>query len=197
MFGQFSGGDGHSPSYFLPIGIAILVIVLRNSRPRKLKVERLWLFPVVYTALLVSGLSAAPPPLTPISIAVLVLSAVIGGLIGWQRGRFTKIDINPETHEMTAQASILGIAFILIVLMARIGLRDYFAKNASGLGVPGAVLGDGLLVLAVVMLTVQRLEIWIRATRMLNDAKNGGPKNGGLQSGGSSTPPPKRSSIVQ
>jgi hypothetical protein len=173
MFGQFSGG-GHTTSYYLPLVIGVLIIVMRNRRPRKLKVERLWLFPVIYLVMLVAGLSAAPPPVTFAAVGVLLASAVVGGLIGWQRGRFTRIDLDPQTHEMTAQASVLGIALILVVMLARLGLRGLLTQNVSGLGVPTAVLGDGLLVLAVSMLTVQRLEIWVRATRMLTEARTGG-----------------------
>jgi hypothetical protein len=36
-------------------------------------------------------------------------------------------------------------------------------------------VGDALLVLAVAMMATQRLELWLRARRMLEDAKTGGP----------------------
>lgn len=174
MFGQGAGGAGNPQQYLVVLAIALVVIVLRNRRPRRLKVERLWIFPLIYLAFLVSGLSASPPPVTPISIGVLVVSAAIGGLIGWQRGRFTRIDIDPATHEMSSRASVVGIAFILAVLIARIGLRSYLTESHLALGVPPLVILDAFLVLSVAMLAVQRLEIWIRATRMLNEARTGG-----------------------
>ena len=174
MFDQGSVGSGSLQQYLLPLGIVLIVIVLRGIRPRKLKVERLWAFPLIYLVFLASGLSAAPPPVTPVSIGILALSAAIGGLIGWQRGRFTRLDIDPATHEMTSRASVLGIAFILAILMARVAMRSYLTQAHDVLGVPPLVFTDGLLVLAVAMLSAQRLEIWIRATRMLNQARAGG-----------------------
>lgn len=171
MFGQAAVGAGNPQQYLVVLAIALVVIVLRNRRPRRLKVERLWIFPLIYLAFLVSGLVALPPPLTPVSIGILAAAALIGALIGWQRGRFMRIDIDTATHELSTRASVIGIAFILAVLIARLGLRDYLARTDLGIGVPPTVLGDAFLILAVAMLSVQRLEIWIRATRMLNEAR--------------------------
>ncbi|MGA0600534.1 hypothetical protein ACO2Q3_07500 [Caulobacter sp. KR2-114] len=172
MFGQASGGN--SPQLLVLIAIAALVILVRNARPRRLRVEGLWIIPLVYVAILVALLAAAPPPVTPLAIGVLVAGAVIGGAIGWQRGRFTRIDLDPQTHEMTSRASVVGIAFILVVLLARVGLRSMAAEGRLNIGLPPLVIADGLLVLAMFMLSVQRLEIWLRASRMLAEARAGG-----------------------
>ncbi|MBS0408696.1 MAG: DUF1453 family protein [Proteobacteria bacterium] len=172
MPGQLAGGQ-NPLSLFLPLAIAAVIILLRNSRPRKLKIERLWLIPVIYLGVLIAGLAAAPPPVSVVTIGVLVGGAVIGGLVGWQRGRFTRIEIDPATHEMTSRASVIGIAFIMAVLVARVGLRTALSQNVLGLALSPLVLADALLVLAVVMLTVQRLEIWLRASRMLAEARAG------------------------
>jgi len=172
VFGQASSGN--SLQLLVPIAVAAMVILLRNARPRRLRVEGLWIIPVVYVGILVALLAAAPPPLTPLAIGVLAAGAAIGSAIGWQRGRFTRIDLDPQTHEMTSRASVVGIAFIMIVLLARVGLRSMVAEGQLSIGVPPLVLADGLLVLAVFMLSVQRLEIWIRASRMLAEARSTG-----------------------
>jgi hypothetical protein len=86
MFGQ---SDGSMTQYLLPIGIALVVILVRNSRPRRLRIEMLWLVPAVYIVLMVLALIAAPPPVTPVSIGLLALGFLIGGALGWQRARFT------------------------------------------------------------------------------------------------------------
>jgi len=168
MFGQ-SGG---SPiSYLLPMGVALVIIVARNSRPRRLRIERLWLVPAIYLVLLVSALVAAPPPVTPISIGLLVLGFVLGAVIGWQRARFTRIDIHPETHDLTSRASPIGIVFIFAILLLRFGARDFVAAHPDLLHVPVVALGEALLVMVVATLAAQRLEIWRRATRMLAEAR--------------------------
>jgi hypothetical protein len=170
MFGGPPQG-GSLTSYLLPLVIIAVVLVLRNSRPRPLKIERLWVLPVIYMALLVSSLSATPPPVTPVGIGLLVLGAVVGGAIGWQRARFTRIDIHPETHELSSRSSPIGMLFIFGVLVLRYGARDLLAGQAASLHLPIVAISDAFVVLAIVMLSAQRLEIWRRATQMLADAK--------------------------
>jgi hypothetical protein len=163
---------GASPlSYLLPLGIALVIIVARNSRPRKLCIERLWLYPAIYMVLMVSALAAAPPPLTPVSIGLLVLGFAIGVALGWQRGRFTRIDIHPETHDLTSRASPIGLVLIFAILALRYAVRDVLTEPIAG--VPVLAAGEALLVMAVAMLSTQRLELWLRARRMLADAQAG------------------------
>ena len=49
-------------SYLIPLGVVALVLVLRNSRPRQLKIDRLWVLPAIYMVMLITTLYAAPPP---------------------------------------------------------------------------------------------------------------------------------------
>jgi hypothetical protein len=49
-------------SYLVPLGVAAVIVILRNSRPRRLKIERLWITPAVYLILLGAALAQAPPP---------------------------------------------------------------------------------------------------------------------------------------
>jgi hypothetical protein len=174
MFSDASHG-GSLATYLVPLGVAALVIVLRNSRPRKLKIERLWVTPAIYLILMASALAEAPPPLTPVSIAILVGAFAVGAAIGWQRARFTQIHIHPETHDLTSRSSPIGILFIFAILLVRYAARDLLAGNAKLLHLPIVAITDGFLLLAIGMLTTQRLEVWQRASRMLAEAKGAAP----------------------
>jgi hypothetical protein len=163
---------GASPlSYLIPLAIVVVVIVLRNSRPRRLRIETLWLTPAIYLVLLASALAASPPPLTPASIGLLVLGFVLGAGLGWQRGRFTNIHIHPETRDLTSRASPIGLVFIFAIVALRYMLRGMLTEPVAG--VPVFALGEALLVMAVALLSTQRVEIWLRARRMLAEAKAG------------------------
>ena len=162
---------GQSAGLVIPVVIAVVVIVLRNSRARTLKIERMWLFPAIYVGLLATALWDSPPAITPTSVATMLLALSVGAALGWQRGRFTRIEINLETHELKSRASAIGMILILVVMLARQGLRYLLAGNTSALGVPALVISDGLLILAVAMLSVQRLEMWQRASRLLAEAR--------------------------
>ncbi|HWA61696.1 MAG TPA: hypothetical protein VG939_09990 [Caulobacteraceae bacterium] len=162
---------GPGGATLIPILVAAAVILLRNSRARKLKIERLWLFPLIYLALLASMLYAAPPPLTPVSLGTLALALALGAALGWQRGRLMRIEIDPATHEMTSQASVVGIAFILVLMLVRQFGAAYLQQNAALVGLPFYVVTDALMMFVVAMLSTQRVEIWMRATRMLAEAR--------------------------
>jgi len=168
---MFGPSGGSSFGALVPIAIVVGVILLRNSRPRRLRIETLWIFPVVYVLLLASSLAAAPPPVTPVSIGLLLLGFVLGAAIGWQRGRFTRIDIHPETHDLTSRQSAIGLVFIFAIFAVRYGARDFLAANAASLHLPVIAALDAFFVLAIAMLSVQRLELWIRASKMLAEAK--------------------------
>jgi len=168
---MFGGSGGSLTQYLLPLGIAVIVIVLRNSRPRRLRIERLWVLPAIYLVMMVSALAAAPPPITPISIGLLVLGFLLGAGLGWQRARFTEIHIHPETHDLTSRSSPIGIIFIFAILLLRFGARDFLASHPDVLHVPVIAIGEALLVMVVATLSMQRLEIWQRASRMLAEAK--------------------------
>jgi hypothetical protein len=161
-------------NYLVPLGVVLLLVLLRNSRARRLKIERLWVLPVIYMAMLVSALYAEPPPATVLSIGILVLSFLIGAAIGWQRGRFTQVHIHPETGDLSSRASPIGLIFIFAILAVRIVGRNFLAANASSLHLPILAVTDGFFVLAIGMLSVQRLEVWMRASKMLAEAKAAG-----------------------
>lgn len=169
--GHLTAGGSQPYSLLIGVGIALVVILLRNSRPRKLKIERMWLFPLLYVVMLAASFYAEPPPITGIGMAILGLSLMVGCALGWQRGRFMRIDIDPDTHEMTSRASVIGIAFIVVVMMARMALRTLLQENASVLHIPTIAFADGLVLLAVGMLSTQRLEVWLRARKLLADAQ--------------------------
>jgi hypothetical protein len=158
-------------SYLVPLAVVLLVVVLRNSRPRRLRIERLWLYPAIYLVLLATTLAAAPPPVTPLSVGLLIAAFALGAALGWQRGRFMQIHIHPETHDLTSRASPIGLVFIFGVLVLRYAARDLLAGQAGALHLPVVAIGDAFIVLAVAMLSVQRLEVWMRASRMLAEAR--------------------------
>jgi hypothetical protein len=168
--------SGGSPlSLIIPIVVVVAIVRLRNSRPRKLKVEQLWVYPAILVVLLGSSLAAAPPPVTVTTVGLLVGGFALGALLGWQRGRFTHIEIDPATQALTSRSSPIGIVLILAIFALRFGLRDLLATYPQLVGVPVLAAGDALIALTIAMLGATRLEMWIRARRMLEEAKSGGP----------------------
>ena len=155
----------------VPILVVVAIVVLRNARARNLKVERLWIGPL--SIIVLAGLSFAQQPAvpSPAMIGLDVVALIVGGFLGWHRARFTRISVDPQTHALTSQASIVGILVILAIVVVRVGLRSFATENATALGVSVNDITDAFLVMAVGLVCMQRLEIYIRATRLLNEAR--------------------------
>jgi DMSO reductase anchor subunit len=167
--------DAASPSPYLAtvvaFGVILLLLVVRNRRPRPLRVELLWVRPVLLLAIFGVGAAREPISLTPLALAVLIAAAAVGVALGWQRGRFMRIEVDPDTHAVTSHASILGVVFILGVLLLRLLAVGAMRETAAQLPVPPILGSDALVVLVVAMVTTQGLEMWLRARRLLADAR--------------------------
>ena len=61
---------------------------------------------------------------------------------------------------------------ILALFAVRYGLRSFGTQTASTLHVSALQIADVLMLLAVGIVCTQRLEIALRATRLLSEARN-------------------------
>jgi hypothetical protein len=156
-------------TYLIPIAVLGLVI-LRNARARTLRVERLWISPLIVVAMCGVAISASPAP-GPVGLAVDALALIVGGLLGWWRGRASTFTVDPQTHVVTSKVSPLGMLLILGIVALRYVLRGALAGEASALHVSAAEFADSFLLLAIGVVCAQRVEWYIRARRMLDDAR--------------------------
>jgi uncharacterized membrane protein SirB2 len=165
----------------IPIAIAMGLVILRNSRARRLRIEAMWVAPVIIVVMIGLALVAESRAtvgrggltISPLSLGLDIAAITVGALLGWWRARFTNITIDPVSHELTSRASPIGMLVILCVLVIRTGIRTYATQGA--LGELGPPIADALLVLSVGLVCAQRLEIFLRATRLLNEARAGVP----------------------
>lgn len=165
----------HSPAtvspvaYLVPLAVVALVVA-RNTRARQIRIETLWITPGLLLLLTLLTLGLQRP-----SAASLQLDAaglIVGGLLGWWRGRLVRITVNPNTHALTSQTSPVGTLLVLGIFAVRYGLRTYAAEEASNLNIPIADVTDAFLSFAVGLVCATRLEMTLRATRLLNDARS-------------------------
>ncbi|HEX3366509.1 hypothetical protein [Phenylobacterium sp.] len=165
------GPPPNAPAWtnLLPL-FAVALVILRNARARRLRIEAMWVAPVIIVALIALALSAEGMP-APLGLALDAAGLVVGAGLGWWRARFTQITVDPLTHELTSRASPLGMLVILAVFAVRFGIRYLAQQNGTTLGVWAIALPDALLVMSVGLVCAGRIEIFIRATRLLNEAR--------------------------
>jgi membrane protein CcdC involved in cytochrome C biogenesis len=159
-------------TYAITIGIIVVVMALRlrgMSKMRPLKLGGLWIVPAVYLAVAVL-MFAQLPPKGWVAIAS-AIGLLIGAGVGWQRGKMMHIHVDPETHALNQKASPAAMFFLLALIIVRMGARTVLGEEGS---VSPAMLTDPLIAFALGMFTLTRLEMYLRAKRLLEEARNRG-----------------------
>jgi hypothetical protein len=154
--------------YAIPLAIAAVVLTLRArrmTRVRPLKIERLWIVPALYLVFVAALFVGGPP--TPVGWAICVATLLLGAAIGWQRGKTMQIHIDPETHAINQKGSMAAVLFLVALFAVK------FAAQAGGAAFhfKFAVLTDALAALALGLFAVTRLEMYLRAKRLLEEAR--------------------------
>lgn len=154
--------------YGLPVAIFVVIFSFRARRMtqmRPLKLERLWIVPALYLAIVALNFVAKPPSLNAwIASAVALL---IGAAVGWQRGRMMKIHVDPETHALNQQGSPWAILFLLAIF----GIKAAVQGEGRALGFDVMLVTDAALAFALGMFATTRLEMYLRAKRLLEEAR--------------------------
>jgi hypothetical protein len=150
--------------------LIIAMIVARNLRPRRLRIELLWVWPAILL-LFIAGYFYKFPPKSLTDVAGLSVGFLVGAALGWWRGGLTRIDVDPATDTAMQQASPLGVLLILALFAVRTGVRYAIAQSGAALPASVEAVTGWLIALAVGVMVLQQLEIWLRARRLMAQAK--------------------------
>jgi hypothetical protein len=164
-----------NPTQLLITAAVVLVILMfrmrRMARTRPLKTETLWVVPAIFAAFAALTFWQARPALA--DAPWLAGVALAGALVGWYRGKMMRITVDPETHALAQAASPLALLFLIAVFALRYGLRYVLGAEAHAWGFSVNVLADAPMVFAVAMFALTRVEMFIRAERLLAEARAG------------------------
>ena len=109
------------------------------------------------------------PPTGPIILGSLAALA-IGAVLGWQRGKMMHIEVDQDTHSLQpACVSRLDD----LSPGAHLCSHGLAPGSRAGSGVTPAMITDPLIAFALGILTLQRVEMYLRAKRLLDEAHGG------------------------
>jgi hypothetical protein len=161
--------SGNWLTALLPFVIIAVVLALRfrsMSRERPLNVSTLWVVPVVYLLLVGSMLLALPP--APTGWGLVAGGIILGAVVGWHRGKMIRIDRNAETGKLSQRASPLAMLLLGALVVLKLGARAIFGDSAAAHPSSGAMLlTDAFIGFALGLLSATRLELYLRARRIL------------------------------
>ena len=162
-------------SPLITVGVVIAMMVLRMRgmrRSQRLRLELLWVVPAILLVATAAIFVRTPP--AGLGWLWIVLALAAGGGIGWWRGAMMRITIDPNTHLLNQQASPAAMLSLIAIIALRFGARMWLADSAAGPGL--AQVTDALMAFALAMFSLQRLEMFLRARRLLGAIP--GPKPG-------------------
>ena len=156
----------------IPFVLVAIVVALRlrsMGRERPLNLSYLWVVPVLYLFIAGSMLAALPPP--PLGWGLALAGLGIGIGVGWHRGKLIRISRNPETGALTQKASPLAMLLLIALVGLKLGARAIFGDDAAGHPASAAMmLTDAFIGFALGLLAATRLELYLRARRLLGAA---------------------------
>ena len=97
---------------------------------------------------------------------------VVGGFLGWQRGRFIHIE-RDSAGGLTQKASPAALILLVVIIGIRYAVRAYFGASTDAHGQmseQALIATDALLLFAVGLIAMTRVELAIRARRILTGA---------------------------
>ncbi len=161
-------------SYTITGAVILLVLALRLrnvNRARRLRLETLWIIPALYACVAVAVFWSLPPH--GLVWLWCALALAVGAVAGWYRGKMMAISVDPRTHLLNQTASPTAMLFMVALILVRAMSRT-IALSIGGTAHGGvSMVTDLLVAFALGFLAVQRLEMFLRARRLLAQARRG------------------------
>jgi hypothetical protein len=158
--------------YLIPGSIILIVLFFRLrsvGKARRLRLERLWILPTIYALFVATVFWSAPPHGLTWIWCLLALGA--GAALGWWRGKLMHVAVDPETHELSQTVSPAALLFIVALVVIRSASRAMSVQMA-GPGHAGVMAAtDILMAFALGFIAFQRIEVGVRARRLLVEAR--------------------------
>ncbi|HEX7856603.1 MAG TPA: hypothetical protein VF503_23240 [Sphingobium sp.] len=154
---------------FAIVAVIMVIRMRRMGQERPLKLERLWVVPAIYGAVALVTFWFIPPH--GMAWLYCVAALIVGGALGWYRGKMVAISIDPATHRLNQKTSPAAMAFVLGIVVIRLGARTLAVEMSVGNSML-MVMTDILIAFALGFLPVQRLEMGLRASRLLREVRS-------------------------
>jgi hypothetical protein len=154
----------HTSSFVLPL--LVFVIILRRSlRERKVKTNRMWIYPAILGGAALYTMAHEPMPGLA-AIAGFIGAAIAGAGLGYLRARHQQFTLDPATGEISSKATPIGMILIggFFVLRFALEFTTHARDVPHALGLQRAT--DIGLIFSFALMAAQRWEIWKRAQAM-------------------------------
>ncbi len=176
--------------YLVPL-LVMFLMYRRIGRTRRIRVNRLWIAPLIILG--ASGVAVYASGLPPLLwSAVYLVAAVAGMAVGYFRTAHTHLSVHPETGDVQATQTPVATAILMGLFVIKFGLNMMFPQLNGGqrpslvsaftpdtmdaiqaahqLSPTASTINyatDALLIFSTGLLVIGALETWLRAQRLL------------------------------
>lgn len=147
---------------YLPIVIALLILVRRTRRPRTLHPIRIWLGPLIVLAMSGFYLFMAVrygPRVQPLGWLIMLGTAAVGIGLGAVRAHSVRLKRHPETGAIEATLSAWGLLIIVVWIAGRMLLRQ---SGLVDVRTPFGLYTDATMALALGLVLTQAIVLTLR-----------------------------------
>lgn len=138
--------------------VVAVLMIYRNTRPQKMSLTRMWVAPILFTAMTALAIWGAqqtnPAPAWTVGVAV-VVGLALGAPLGILRGKHTGVRATETPGVMYLDASWVVLALWLGAFAVRAAVRALVPQ-----GITATLVGDGLIVFAISTVVISYVEIY-------------------------------------
>lgn len=147
------------------VALALLIRLRRIGRRQRLRLGTLWIIPMIFTLLAVAILIQFPP--AGLQWLWLGLGLLAGSLVGWQRGRFIEISVDPATGRLQQRSSAAVLVFLVGLMIVRWLFHSVLVFGEARWHFGAMLVSNIMIVFAAGVLGAFRAELFLRGRRLL------------------------------
>lgn len=145
--------------------LALFIRIRRIGKAQPLRLGTLWIIPAIFSALGAAILWQFPPG--GFGWLWIALGFAAGGAVGWQRGRLVQLWVDPESGRLTQRSSPGALVFLALLFGLRWVLHRLVELSDARWHLGAMLVGNIFIAFAVGVLAFYRIELWLRARRLL------------------------------
>jgi hypothetical protein len=155
-------------TYVIPILVILPILYFRLRRmmkPTPLKLNRMWIRPLIFLFAGAGVLAASPPAIG--DWFWFALAALLGAVLGWQWGKQMAIHVDPENGTLMVRGSQAALIMMGLLIVVRVGLRTGMRMESAALHLDARMITDLFIVFGATLFGLRGLEMFLRARRVL------------------------------
>lgn len=147
------------------VALALFIRWRRMGKTQRLRPGTLWIVPTVLILLAAAIFRQFPPSAGGWLWVILGLAA--GGVLGWLRARFIEVSFDSQTRRLYQRSSPAALIFIAVLVLVRWAMRSAVMLGDARWHFGAMLVSDIFIAFAIGVLSCYRIELYLRARRLL------------------------------